>query len=628
MVPSEGVIPHMKQQLQRFLRFLLSKLQQNVAPMDEQGFPIPEMTPERALVTHGLPFPFVVIEDKRIVSAAGMLQPHFENGGLQKITDIVPMFDYAVSKQTATYGGKSYVLFSKSFELEKSGETRTLIAVYFIENNSALSGSENLIAKMAVSLIFIDNYDEVLHELEEVRRPLLIALIDRKINAMAQQADAIIRKFEKDKYLFIFTQDKLEYFKEKKFDILTQIREIDMGNKIPFTLSIGIGTGSETLAQAMEYARSAIDLALGRGGDQALIREGDKYIFFGGHAQEVSSNARVRARVKAYAFSELLLESDNVIVLGHKNIDLDCLGSAVGVHKIVTAMGRECHIVLGNVTSSIRFLHERLLAEKGCSENVFISAAQALEHIGPRSLIVIVDTHRPSIIEGNELLAHPSAKRVVLFDHHRKATESVDNPVLAYHEPYASSTSELITEMIQYIKADVRLRPVEADALLAGITVDTKNFSIKTGAKTFEAAAYLRRNGADSVRVKLLFQSDIASFKAKAETVSNAEIYLDNIAIAVSTSDVENPTLLAAQTSDELLNIHGIQASFVLCANDGVIYISARSLGSLNVQVIVEKLGGGGHQTVAGAQIRGKSIDETEEALKQVIDEYLNEAGK
>ena len=623
----EGAGRHMTQQLQRFLLFLLSKLNKPAVAEDEQGFPIPELTPERALVTDGIPFPFVVIEDRRIVSATGLLQAAFDNGNLQKISDAVPMFDYNVPKQTAFYAGKPYILFSKPFEVEKSGEKKKLLAVYFVENNAALESAEALIGRLAICLIFIDNFDEVLNEMEEVRRPLLLALIDRKINAMAQQADAIVRKFEKDKYLFIFTQDKLEYFKEKKFDILTQIREIDMGNKVPFTLSMGIGIGGETLTQSMEYARAAIDLALGRGGDQALIRNGDKYTFFGGRTQEVSTNARVRARVKAYAFAELLAEAENVIVLGHKNIDLDCLGAAVGVHKIVTAMGRECSIVLGTVTSSIRFLHDRLMNEKDFREKVFVTAEQALAAINPRSLIVIVDTHRPSIIEGAELLAHPDAKRIVLFDHHRKATDCVENPVLAYHEPYASSTSELITEMIQYIKGDIRLRPVEADALLAGITVDTKNFSIKTGAKTFEAAAYLRRNGADSVRVKLFFQNDLASFKAKAETISTAEIFMDNIAIAVSTSDVENPTLLAAQTSDELLNIHGIQASFVLCANEGVIYISARSLGTPNVQLIVEKLGGGGHQSAAGAQIQNKSIDEAEEALKQAIDEYLKEAG-
>jgi len=618
----------MKQAVQTFLRFLLSKPGKTAPKELQTGSLVWHSLSAQALLANALPFPCVILENKRIVSASGMFQSPFESSAVSKITDIVPSFDTAVATQTTFLEGKPFILFSQTFPVEHAGEQSTLTAVCFIEDNTALSGAADAVANLAVSLVFVDNFDEVLAELEEVRRPLLIALIDRKINALAQQADAIVRKFEKDKYLFLFTQDKLEYFKEKKFDILTQIREIDMGNKIPFTLSIGIGTGGTTLAQSMEYARAAIDLALGRGGDQALVREGDKYTFFGGHAQEVGVNTGVRARVKAYAFSELLVESDNVIVLGHKNIDLDCLGAAVGVHKIVTTLGRECSIVLGEVTSNIRLLYDRLLNEKDYRERTFISAADAAKLITPRSLIVIVDTHRPSIIEGHELLEHPNASRIVLFDHHRKATESIDNPVLAYHEPYASSTSELITEMIRYVKAEIRLRPVEADALLAGITVDTKNFSVKTGAKTFDAAAYLRRNGADSVRVKLLFQNDLASFKAKAETISNTEIYQENLAIAVVTSVVENPTLLAAQTSDELLNIHGIQASFVLCAGGGVVNISARSLGTLNVQVLLEKLGGGGHQTVAGAQVQGKTIDETEEALKQAIDEYLKEAGK
>ena len=595
---------------------------------DDQGFPIPPVTPERALMTEGMPFSFLVLEEKRVVSASGIFQAAFDNGGLEKITDIVPAYEASASKQTAFFDGKPYILFSRRFRVEKAGEASSLTAVYFVENNAALESTANLIGKLAVGLIFIDNYDDVLNELEEVRRPLMLALIDRKLSAMSLQAEGILRKFEKDKYLFLVTHEKLELLKEKRFDILTQIREIDMGSTIPFTLSIGIGVGGETLPESMEHARAAIDLALGRGGDQALIRDGDKYSFFGGRAQEVSSNGRVRARVKAYAFAELLTESDNVFVLGHKNIDLDCLGSAVGVHKIVTAHGRECYIVLGEVTSSIRFLHERLTQDKDFRERGFVTTQDALAMLKPRSLIVVVDTHRPSIIEGRELLDQPHGKRIVLFDHHRKATESVENPILTYHEPYASSTSELITEMIQYVRAEIRLRPVEADALLAGITVDTKNFSIKTGAKTFEAAAYLRRNGADSVRVKLLFQNDLASYKAKAETISNAEIYHDNIAIAVCTAAVENPTLLAAQASDELLNIQGVQASFVLCTSGGVVYVSARSLGSLNVQVIVEKLGGGGHQTVAGVQFPGKSVDEAEEALKQAIDEFLKEAVK
>jgi len=616
----------MKQLFQKIRHVLPSKM--HPPERDDQGFPIPPVTPERALMTEGMPFSFLVLEDKRIVSASGMFQAAFESGSLVKVSDVVSAYDPTVGKQTAFYDGKPYILFTRRFHVEKSGESTALTAVYFVENNLALENTAGLIGKLAVGLIFIDNYDDVLNELEEVRRPLMLALIDRKLSAMSQQAEGILRKFEKDKYLFLLTQDKLEFLKEKRFDILTQIREIDMGNTIPFTLSIGIGVGGETLAASMEHARAAIDLALGRGGDQALIRDGEQYTFYGGRAQEVSSNGRVRARVKAYAFSELLTESDNVIVLGHKNIDLDCLGSAIGVHKIVTALGRECNIVLGEVTSSIRFLHDRLTQDKEFRDKLFVSAQDAIPLLKPRSLIVVVDTHRPSIIEGRELLDHPNGKRIVLFDHHRKATESIDNPILTYHEPYASSTSELITEMIQYVRAEIRLRPVEADALLAGITVDTKNFSIKTGAKTFEAAAYLRRNGADSVRVKLLFQNDLASYKAKAETICNAEIYHSNIAIALSVSAVENPTLLAAQASDELLNIQGVQASFVLCMNDGVVYISARSLGSLNVQMIVEKLGGGGHQTVAGVQLPGKSIDEAEEALKQAIDEFLKEASK
>lgn len=581
-----------------------------------------------SLIYKSFPFPYLVLKHNKIIMAHGIFKSRFDSGELTRIQDIAPNYDSQLSKQTAVIGEKTYALFTKSFQAEPQSELTDLSTVCFVETDMYAQTLADGAEKVIPSLIFIDNYEEVLESMEDVRRPSLIALIDRKINTLAQQVGGIIKKFEKDKYIFIFTFDKLEYLKEKKFDILTQIREIDMGNKIPVTLSIGIGINGHSLAENMEYSRAAMDLALGRGGDQVLIKDVDKYSFFGGVSREISVNARVRARVKSYAFAELVEESDQVIVLGHRHIDVDCLGAAVGVYKIVSAMGRDCSIVLGEITTNVKYLHQRLMQESEYRDKVLITAEQAAKKITKKTLFVVTDTHRPTMIEGREILDNLPSKRVVVFDHHRKATEFVNNAVLVYHEPYASSTCELITEMLQYTKGEVKLKGVEADALLAGITIDTKNFAIKTGARTFEAAAYLKRNGADSVRVKMLFQNDLVSFRAKAAAVNSAEIINDNMAVSVSPSNVENPQLTAAQAADELLNIHGVQASFVLCLSGNDIFISARSLGAINVQMIMEKMGGGGHQTIAGAQFKDKTMDdleEVEEILRNAIDEYLRE---
>ena len=551
------------------------------------------------------PFPCFELDGNQIVAFNDRFNQLFD-AVPDKITTLIPGFDCELSTQEVE-------IDKRSFELLSGGESSVF---FLVENKSGI----------AVGLIFIDNYDEALESVEEIRRPILLAAVDRKLNSYSLKHGGILKKFEPDKYLCIIPRNKLCEMKETGFEILSQIREIDMGNKIPVTLSIGIGVNGESPSGNMELSRAAIDLALGRGGDQALIKDRDSYMFFGGVARDIGLNTRVRARVKAYAFEELISEASNVIVVGHRNIDLDCIGAAVGVYRIVTAMGKECSIVLENITTYINLIYDRLVLEKEYAEKTFVSVAQAMAKISAGTLLVVVDAHRPSILDGGELL--PLAKKIVVFDHHRKGAEFIDNPVLAYHEPYASSASELLAEMIQYLQTPVRLKPVEADALLAGITVDTKNFTVKTGAKTFEAAAYLRRNGADPVRVRMLFRNDIDAYRAKASSVYNAEIYRESIAISTSPSDLDNPGLTAAQAADELLNILGIQASFVLCALPGSVSVSARSLGDVNVQRILEAVGGGGHQTVAGAQITGKTIDECIDELKISIDNYLTEVKK
>jgi len=571
-------------------------------------------------INDDFPFPYAVIDEKNnIISYNKKFACEFfikqDSENYITISDIIENYSHKIREQKAIIRAKCYTVFTTEYD-EKNYNV-------FIIPNYCNTGEECRINKVVVSLIFIDNYTEVLDSVEDVRHPLLIAVIDRKINSMAYNLGGILRKFENDKYIFLFSYDKMTYLKENKFEILDQIREIDMGNTIPATLSIGIGLNGQTLSKCMEYARAAIDLALSRGGDQVVIKDNEKITFFGGKSKEIGVNTRVKARVKAYALTELIQEAENVIIMGHKHTDLDCLGAAVGVFKIVDSMNKKCNIILGDITTSVSKFYTRLIDENKYEECVFINSQKAKQILVKNTLLIVVDTHKPSICECPELIK--KASKIVVFDHHRKGAEFIDNAVLTYHEPYASSTCELITEMFLYIDKNIKLSKIEADGLLAGITVDTKNFAFKTGTKTFEAAAFLKRNGADTIRVKMLFQNTIENYTAKARVISRAKRFHQNMAISYFDEETENPLLITAQASDELLNIEGIEASFVLCKCGDEINVSARSLGNVNVQIIMEKLGGGGHQTVSGVQIKGKSLEEAVNMLKNSINEYLSE---
>lgn len=426
--------------------------------------------------------------------------------------------------------------------------------------------------------------------------------------------------------MIIFQKKYLKDLHENKFAILDVIRDINIGNELPVTLSMGLGVNAFSFTQSMDFARVAIDLALGRGGDQAVIKESDKFLFYGGKTRGVETSARVKARIKAYAFRELIEDCDKVIVMGHKVQDLDSLGAAIGIYSCARLLDKPVHIVLNEVTSSIKALYDRFMDDDRYEEDLFIDNMEAVNVVNENTLLVIVDVNRPSYTECEELLDY--TQNVVVFDHHRVGAEHIENTVLSYIEPYASSTCEMVTEILRYISDKLKLRSIEADALFAGITVDTKNFVVKTGVKTFEAAAYLRRNGADVVRVRKLFKNDMASYKARATAVRDAEIYKDKMAITICPSDAPNPQLITAQAADELLNISGIKASFVLTNINGTIYMSARSFDDINVQLIMEKLGGGGHLSVAGAQLQDYTIEGAVEILKETIDEYLEEGEK
>lgn len=505
-----------------------------------------------------------------------------------------------------------------------SGEEE-LVAVYLRDETEEVELQEKLDEERVVlGLAYIDNYEDVMEQIEEVRRSLLAALVDRKITRYITASNGVIKKIEKDKYFFLLKQSVLEKMMEDRFSILEEVKEIDMGNELAITLSLGIGYGAGDFSQNYEYARTSMDMALGRGGDQAIVKNPEKLNFFGGKSQSTERVTRVKARVKAQAFQELIESKDKVLIMGHKNADMDCLGSSVGVYRMVTALDKRAYIVQNNVTSTILPLKERFLNNADYPEDMFIDGETAKTLVDNNTMLVVVDCDRPSIIDEPDLLNMVKTK--VVFDHHRQSSETIQGAVLSYCEPYASSASELIAEMMQYIREGIKARPMEADCMYGGVVIDTREFTNQTGVRTFEVAAYLRRCGADITRVRKVFREDFNDYQAKADTISRADIYRNSYAISsLEKNGSESPTVLCAKAANELLNIRGIKASIVLTKVENTVFLSARSIDELNVQVLMEKLGGGGHRTVAGAQIEGKEIEECIELVKAAIDEMIEE---
>lgn len=505
--------------------------------------------------------------------------------------------------------------------VEEVQKDDVLFAIYLYDETDlveALAEKEKI--RMVVGQIYIDNYEEAMESIEEVRRSLLVALIDRKITKYMQTADAIIKKLEKDKYIFVCQLQHLEQLQQGKFSLLDEVKSINIGNETPVTLSIAIGINTEgdDYAMAYEYSHMAMDLALGRGGDQAVVKNGEKLIYYGGKTQSAEKNTRVKARVKAHALKELLATRDKVLIMGHKKPDIDSLGAAIGIYRLATVMEKKAHIVINEVTSSIRPAMNNFLGSSVYPEDMFFSSEQALETVDPNTVVIVVDVNRPNYTECEELLAH--TKNIVVIDHHRQTGEIIDNATLSYIEPYASSACEMVAEILQYSMDKPKLRPAEADAMYAGILVDTDNFVSKTGVRTFEAASFLRKCGADMVRVRKAYRTDIDSYKQLSEGVAKAEIYMDDFAISeVPTVGIDSPTVLAAKVANDLLDVENVRASFVLSKIENVVYISARSIDDVNVQVIMESFGGGGHGTVAGAQIEDITIEEGKERIRQVL---------
>ncbi|MBP1755241.1 MAG: putative rane protein [Firmicutes bacterium] len=504
-------------------------------------------------------------------------------------------------------------------------DRNALIAMYLYDETEIISLlKENKEQKLITGLLYIDNYEEALESIDEVRRSLLTALVDRKINKYMQSIDAITKKLEKDKYIFVFQQKYLPFLQTSKFAILEEVRGVNIGNEMSVTISIGLGVNADTYISGYEYARAAIDLALGRGGDQAVVKDREKISYYGGKSISVEKSTRVKARVKAHAFREFVEGKDKVVIMGHKIGDVDSFGSAIGVYRIAKSFNKKVHIVINEVTSSLRPMMNKFVGNPDYEEDMFLKNDQAREIVDNNTLLVIVDVNRPSYLECVELLDY--TKTIVIFDHHRQTNEAIDAAVLSYVEPYASSTSEMIAEIMQYIGGNLKLKPLEADALYAGIMIDTNNFLTKTGVRTFEAAAYLRRSGADVTRIRKSFRSEMTDFKIKADAISSTEIFLKHFAIAIcASSEVDSPMILGAQVANELLNITDIKATFVLTDYNDKIYISARSIDEVNVQIIMEKLGGGGHLSVAGTQLENTSISDAIYKLKTTLTKMYEE---
>ncbi len=499
----------------------------------------------------------------------------------------------------------------------------SLIAIYLFdvtEINYYIR--ENQEQRMAAGLVYIDNYDEALENVEEVRTSLLVALIERKINKYFNAYDGIVRKLEKDRFFVVLKEKALAQIRDNKFDLLQDIKTVNIGNEMPITLSISIGTGGSSYMDCMEYARSAMDLALARGGDQAVVKAKDQITYYGGKTQQVEKNTRVKARVKAQALREIVESKDKVVVMGHKLQDADSFGAAIGIYRAAKTLNKKTYIVLNDVTTSVRPMLDLFNEINGEDHGIVIGSGQAREIVDRNTAVIVVDTNRPSYTECEDILS--MTPTIVVFDHHRRGNEAINHAVLSYIEPNASSACEMVAEILQYFADNVRLKGGEADCMYAGMVIDTDNFVTKTGVRTFEAAAFLRRCGADVTRVRKMFRNDMAEYKARAESVRHAEVYRGFALSVCPGRGLESPTIVGAQAANELLNIIGVRASIVLTEYNGKIYVSARSIDEVNVQVIMERMGGGGHLNVAGAQLQC-SLEEAMRQVRQTLDQMFEE---
>ena len=586
------------------------------------------------------PFPLIIVEnDGNIIWKSSKFVSEFANIDINTyVTDINLDIKDMVQKsrektnkediiRQVVIGDKTYKVIGKYIKYSKNRDRKSkkeyMVILYFIDETENVKLREEYEdSKSCIGIVMIDNYEEIMLRLDAEEKPQITAEIDKCIYDWANETEGILIKVEKDRYIYFFEQRYLEKIKEEKFSILDKIKEINTNEKVQFTLSIAISNEGVTDKEKYKSAQTAMDIVLGRGGDQAVIRENEIYKFFGGRAQELEKRTKVKARIVAHALENLIKECQKVMIMGHTNPDMDAMGSCMGIYRLAKTVGKDAYIICDKNTPTLdNFM--RTIEKDSEYEDIIINKEVAKENIDEDTLLIIVDTNKINYVEAPELI--DNTKKVVVIDHHRRSTDYIDSATLIFQEVYASSAAELVTELLQYVENKVTLKKIEAESLYAGIMMDTKNFTFKTGVRTFEAAAYLRRCGVDIIRVKKWFQSDLESFNKIADIVKKAEIVNDTIAISMYEKKTKEANLICAKAADELLTISDITASFVIGNLGDKICISGRSIGDINVQIILEKLGGGGHITLAGAQVEGMTMEETKQELINRINEYFSE---
>ena len=584
------------------------------------------------------PLPLIILEtDGNVIWKSSKFVTEFANIDINNYIDdlaIIVKQEIEQNKDIKTktiekqmkIGKKTYKIlgeFVKSKNNSRRKSKEYMAIIYFMDETATIKlKKEYDDSKICVGIINVDNYEETMQRVENERKPEVIAKIEKSIYEWANQTNGIIIKPDRDTYVYIFEYRYLEKIKENKFSVLDTIKDVANEENLQLTLSIAISTEGETEKEKYKSALATVDIILGRGGDQAAIRENGKYQFFGGRAEEVEKRTKVKARVVAHALEKLIKESENVIIMGHANPDIDALGSGLGIYRLATRLGKNAYIVTNKETKAIAGLIENIEKDDSYQETI-VAREEAEPLVNENTLIVVVDTHKKNYVEAPELL--DKTNKIVVIDHHRRSADYINNSILTFQEVYASSASELVAEIVQYVETDCELKLLEAEALYAGIMVDTKNFTFKTGVRTFEAAAYLRKLGVDIIKIKKWFQSDMEDYNKIAEVVKNSEMIKGTIAVAVYNEQDKDTNLICAKSADELLTIGNITASFVLGRQGEKVVISGRSIGDINVQVILEKLGGGGHITLAGAQIENKTIEEVKNELIEKINEYFDE---
>ena len=584
------------------------------------------------------PFPLIIVEtDGNIIWKSTKFVSEFANININNyVSELVSDINEEIEKREdkkdksikrrLKIENKNYKIlgeFVKSGTADRKKTNKYMMIIYFIdETEQTKLEKEYIDSKSCVGIIMVDNYEETMQLIENEQRPQVIAEIEKRIYEWANSAEGVIVKADRDRFIYVFEHKYLEKIKEDKFNILDTIKEINIQGSNQITLSIAISNEGQTDKEKYRFAQAAIDVVLGRGGDQAAIRENGKYQFFGGRATEVEKRTKVKARIVAHALEELIAENEQVMIMGHINPDIDALGSALGMYRLSKNLGKEAYIVADTSGMALSSVQASLNEEKEYKD-VIINKEVAENKITKDTLLIVVDTHKSSYVEDPNLL--DMTNKIAVIDHHRRGTDFIEKSILTFHEVYASSAAELVTELLQYTQTQIKLPTIEAECLYAGIMMDTKNFTFKTGVRTFEAAAYLRKCGVNIIKVKKWFQSDLETYNKITEIIKNTEIIKDTIGIAIYEEIDKNANVICAKSADELLTIGNISASFVLGNDGNQITISGRSIGDINVQVILEKLGGGGHITLAGAQIEDKSIEEVKEDLKMKIDEYFGE---